>query len=45
MTTTLRDEPRGSHQSRKAAVSGRIGSVLDYHDFFIYAMASALIFP
>ncbi|KUZ94950.1 3-phenylpropionic acid transporter [Burkholderia ubonensis] len=45
MTTTLRDEPRGRHQSRKAAVSGWIGSVLEYYDFFIYATASALIFP
>src|SRR6202789_3996340 len=38
-------EPRGAHQSTKAAASGWIGSALEYYDFFIYATAASLIFP
>ncbi|RYC32591.1 MFS transporter [Lichenibacterium minor] len=35
----------GSGQTRKATTSGWIGSALEYYDFFIYATASALVFP
>ncbi len=37
--------PAGSGQTRKATASGWIGSALEYYDFFIYATASALVFP
>jgi len=32
-------------ESRKAAASGWIGSMLEYYDFFIYAMAASFVFP
>jgi MFS family permease len=45
MDTTAAHEPHGRHQTRKATLSGWIGSVLEYYDFFIYATAASLIFP
>ena len=32
-------------ESRKAAISGWIGSTLEFYDFFIYAMAASIVFP
>jgi MFS family permease len=45
MSSPMDHEPRGKHQTRKAAASGWIGSALEYYDFFIYATAASLIFP
>ena len=45
MASISEHEPRGAHQSKKAAASGWIGSALEYYDFFIYATAASLIFP
>jgi MFS family permease len=51
MADDIREQP-GSHEPteyhktpKKAAASGWMGSALEYYDFFIYAQASALIFP
>lgn len=44
-TPGARDAHHHRKQTRKAAVSGWICPVLEYYDFFIYATASALIFP
>lgn len=45
MNSISAHEPAGAHQTRKATASGWIGSALEYYDFFIYATASALVFP
>src|SRR5437868_10183142 len=45
MANSSAHEPHGRHQSKKAAASGWIGSMLEYYDFFIYATAASLIFP
>jgi MFS family permease len=45
MATPPDHEPHGTHQTKKAAASGWIGSALEFYDFFIYATAASLIFP
>lgn len=45
MSNATEHEPQGNHQAKKATLSGWIGSVLEYYDFFIYATAASLIFP
>ena len=45
MVSATEHEPQGNHQAKKATLSGWIGSVLEYYDFFIYATAASLIFP
>jgi MFS family permease len=45
MANIKKHTPHDRGQAKKATLSGWIGSVLEYYDFFIYATAASLIFP
>src|SRR5690242_13726587 len=42
---TGEDAGTGARDPRKAAMSGWIGSALEYYDFALYSLAATLIFP
>ncbi|WP_075790667.1 MFS transporter [Massilia putida] len=45
MANSTKHAAHDRSQAKKATLSGWIGSVLEYYDFFIYATAASLIFP
>src|SRR4029453_14384300 len=44
-TPSTQDETIGRKDPKKAAMSGWIGSALEYYDFALYSLAAPLLFP
>ncbi|MET1156150.1 MAG: MFS transporter, partial [Arthrobacter sp.] len=36
--------PQGTAMKRRAALASGVGAVMDWYDFFLYGIASALVF-
>ena len=43
--STDEHEPQGVKTPKKAAIASFVGSMVEYYDFFVYGVASALVFP
>ena len=44
-TASIPEQEAGRRDPRKAAMSGWIGSALEYYDFALYSLSAALVFP
>jgi len=44
-TASVPEQEAGHRDPRKAALSGWIGSALEYYDFALYSLSAALVFP